>query len=155
MRVRVDILNVSKLNMGMLLIERRPFLVTEQLSDVLRVFSVYVPPPSTLEYTTDDSVSRSECGEKDIALSLKVDESVVALKAQCIVADSSRLLQIIINCKLVSPLPVLPLTVCPQSSQTPSNTRLTLKCARSSSTPTRTKLLLRLKRTHYVSPSQK
>ena len=117
MRVRVDILNVSKLNMGMLLIERRPFLVTEQLSDVLRVFSVYVPPPPTLEYTTDDSVSRSECGEKDIALSLKVDESVVALKAQCIVADSSRLLQIIINCKLVSPPPVLPLTVCPQSSQ--------------------------------------
>ena len=50
-------------------------------------------------------VIRRECSEKEIALSLKVDESVIALKAQCIVADSSRLLQIIINCVYLSSAP--------------------------------------------------
>ncbi|GAA5973125.1 hypothetical protein JCM11641_006280 [Rhodosporidiobolus odoratus] len=77
-RIADDILNVSKLNMGLLTIQRSPFELVSRLREVLKVFEV-------------------ECSQKSIALKLNADPSVERLRAGWVKADPSRLHQILLN----------------------------------------------------------
>ncbi|GAA6041500.1 hypothetical protein JCM8097_001909 [Rhodosporidiobolus ruineniae] len=77
-RIADDILNVSKLHMGLLSINPVPFELVPRMSEVLRVFEV-------------------ECSQKHIALKLHADSSVERLRAHWVKADPSRLHQILLN----------------------------------------------------------
>ncbi|BGO94298.1 hypothetical protein NBRC10512_002748 [Rhodotorula toruloides] len=77
-RIADDILNVSKLNMGLLTVNLMPFELVSRMKDVLRAFEV-------------------ECSQKSIALRLRAGDSVKALGAEWIRADPSRLHQILLN----------------------------------------------------------
>lgn len=77
-RIADDILNVSKLNMGLLSIQPIPFDVATKVQEVSTMFSV-------------------ECQQKAIKLSMKKGKSLQALGAEWIVADPARISQILIN----------------------------------------------------------
>ncbi|BGP19092.1 hypothetical protein JCM10213v2_007179 [Rhodosporidiobolus nylandii] len=77
-RIADDILNVSKLNMGLLTIQRTPFKLVPRMNEVLRVFEV-------------------ECSQKSIALKLNADPSIKHLRADWVKADPARLHQILLN----------------------------------------------------------
>ncbi|SCZ87449.1 BZ3500_MvSof-1268-A1-R1_Chr2-2g04915 [Microbotryum saponariae] len=77
-RIADDILNVSKLNMGLLSINPVPFDLTLRMGEVLRMFEM-------------------ECSQKGISLRMDVDESIAKLRASWIEADPSRLSQILLN----------------------------------------------------------
>ncbi|SCV70300.1 BQ2448_1694 [Microbotryum intermedium] len=77
-RIADDILNVSKLNMGLLSINPVPFDLTLRMGEVLRMFEM-------------------ECSQKGISLRMNVDESIAKLRASWIEADPSRLSQILLN----------------------------------------------------------
>ncbi|KAK4055384.1 hypothetical protein OIO90_003222 [Microbotryomycetes sp. JL221] len=77
-RIADDILTVSKLNMGLLSIIPIPFDLPTRMNQVLRMFE-------------------AEAVQKKIALGVSVSESVDRLGARCIVADPSRLAQVLLN----------------------------------------------------------
>ncbi|KAM0750434.1 hypothetical protein T439DRAFT_381120 [Meredithblackwellia eburnea MCA 4105] len=77
-RIADDILNVSKVSMGLLNINPRPFNVREKLGDVVRMFD-------------------AECLAKYINLTFATDPSLDDLQATVIVADSARLAQVTVN----------------------------------------------------------
>ncbi|GAA5867623.1 hypothetical protein JCM3774_001533 [Rhodotorula dairenensis] len=77
-RIADDILNVSKLNMGLLTVNPVPFDLVSRMNEVVRV-------------------SEAECLQKRIALRLEADESIHRLSAEWIRADPSRLHQILLN----------------------------------------------------------
>ena len=77
-RIADDILNVSKLNMGLLTVNPVPFDLVSRMNEVVRV-------------------SEAECIQKGIDLRLDADESIHRLCAEWIRADPSRLHQILLN----------------------------------------------------------
>ncbi|KAM0790952.1 hypothetical protein ACM66B_004257 [Microbotryomycetes sp. NB124-2] len=77
-RIADDILNVSKLNMGLLSIQPVPFDVSAKVQEVVTMFSV-------------------ECQQKAIKLALKKSSSLSKLGAEWVVADPARISQITIN----------------------------------------------------------
>lgn len=77
-RIADDILNVSKLNMGLLTVNPVPFDLVSRMNEVVRV-------------------SEAECIQKGIDLRLEADESIHRLSAEWIRADPSRLHQILLN----------------------------------------------------------
>ncbi|KAM0750815.1 hypothetical protein T439DRAFT_356557 [Meredithblackwellia eburnea MCA 4105] len=77
-RIADDILNVSKLGMGLLTINRVTFNIIDKLREVLAMFEI-------------------ECSSKGVSLSLDVDQSVESLDGSIIVADPSRLSQVVLN----------------------------------------------------------
>ncbi|GAA5985176.1 hypothetical protein JCM10908_002555 [Rhodotorula pacifica] len=77
-RIADDILNVSKLNMGLLTVNPVPFDLVARMNEVVRV-------------------SEAECLQKGIDLKLEADESIHRLRAEWIRADPSRLHQILLN----------------------------------------------------------
>ncbi|KAK4047296.1 hypothetical protein OIV83_005474 [Microbotryomycetes sp. JL201] len=77
-RIADDILNVSKLNMGLLSIQPVPFDVSAKVQEVVTMFSV-------------------ECQQKAIKLALKRGSSLADLGAEWVVADPARISQITIN----------------------------------------------------------
>lgn len=77
-RIADDILNVSKLNMGLLTVNLMPFELVSRMKDVVRAFEV-------------------ECSQKSIALRLRAGDSVKEHAAEWIRADPSRLHQILLN----------------------------------------------------------
>ncbi|TKA52251.1 hypothetical protein B0A53_04674 [Rhodotorula sp. CCFEE 5036] len=77
-RIADDILNVSKLNMGLLTVNPVPFDLVSRMNEVVRV-------------------SEAECIQKGIDLRLEADESIHRLSAGWIRADPSRLHQILLN----------------------------------------------------------
>ncbi|SCV70301.1 BQ2448_1695 [Microbotryum intermedium] len=77
-RIANDILNVSKLNMGLLTINLAPFDVTTKMHEVLKMFEV-------------------ECAQKQIKLRVEKGRSLTDLGAEWLIADSGRISQILIN----------------------------------------------------------
>ncbi|GAA5906400.1 hypothetical protein JCM5296_000445, partial [Sporobolomyces johnsonii] len=77
-RIADDILNVSKLNMGLLTINSVPFELVPRMSEVKKV-------------------CEAECAQKQIDLQLKPGESIERLRATWVKADPSRLHQILLN----------------------------------------------------------
>ncbi|SGY14975.1 BQ5605_C013g07190 [Microbotryum silenes-dioicae] len=77
-RIANDILNVSKLNMGLLTINLAPFDVTAKMHEVLKMFEV-------------------ECAQKQIKLRVEKGRSLTDLGAEWLIADSGRISQILIN----------------------------------------------------------
>ncbi|ORY86727.1 hypothetical protein BCR35DRAFT_302458 [Leucosporidium creatinivorum] len=77
-RIADDILNVSKLNMGLLSVVPVPFDLQARMAEVLRMFE-------------------TESNQKQITLRLSVGESIHRLGCQHIIADPSRLAQILLN----------------------------------------------------------
>ncbi|KAL8276844.1 hypothetical protein RQP46_010775 [Phenoliferia psychrophenolica] len=77
-KIADDILNVSKLNVGLLTINRAHFDLVSKLKEVVAMF------------------------EAGISLRLETDHSVDTLAASCIVADPSRIAQVVVNLLLNS-----------------------------------------------------
>ncbi|GAA5948632.1 hypothetical protein JCM21900_005196 [Sporobolomyces salmonicolor] len=77
-RIADDILNVSKLNMGLLTINPVPFELIPRMSEVKKV-------------------CEAECSQKQINLELKPGQSVERFRATWVKADPSRLHQILLN----------------------------------------------------------
>ena len=77
-RIADDILSVSKLQMGLLSISPVPFKVTAKVGETIRMFDL-------------------ECQQKGIKLSINKDKSISELNAEWVVADPSRLAQVLLN----------------------------------------------------------
>ncbi|KAM0747651.1 hypothetical protein T439DRAFT_93583 [Meredithblackwellia eburnea MCA 4105] len=77
-RIADDILNVSKLNMGLLSLTQAPFDVVAKLTEILKMWEI-------------------ECSQKGISLSMSIGASISELRAQQIVADASRVTQVLLN----------------------------------------------------------
>lgn len=73
-----DILQVSKLNLGLLSINLVPFNVSEKVLDLIKMFE-------------------AECQQKGIEMTMLIHDSVAALKAEYLQADPIRLSQVVIN----------------------------------------------------------
>mgnify|MGYP001558149797 CR=1 FL=1 len=97
-RIADDILNVSKLSMGLLSINSAPFEMVAKLREILRMFDLCVAIRILLCHLLDLlAIVTSECNQKGIALRMAVGDSIAALKAQVVVADASRIAQILLN----------------------------------------------------------
>ncbi|KAL8292793.1 hypothetical protein RQP46_001405 [Phenoliferia psychrophenolica] len=103
-RIADDILNVSKLNMGLLTVNRTPFDLTVKLQEVVTMFE-------------------AECHAKGIGLHLVIDDAIQQLNANIVIADPSRVAQVVVNLLLNS------------SKFTPFGGRITLSATASPSPP--------------------